>query len=96
MKKTTTIESAFAQLGTTVSGRLHKLVSLFAFPTWIIMKVSKPWLYEGHPFKENAPSLLQWYIGETKICRCFDILFWLHGSMTTIAILKVWGILARQ
>ena len=27
MKKTTTVESAFAQLGTAVSGRLHKLVS---------------------------------------------------------------------
>ncbi len=29
MKKTTTIESAFARLGTTVSGRLHKFVSFF-------------------------------------------------------------------
>ena len=30
MKKTTTIESSFARLGTTVSGRLHKFVMWFA------------------------------------------------------------------
>ena len=77
MKKTTTIESSFARLGTTVSGRLHKFVRgavkfttmllltplIFGFALWFWMLLDI--LHGGFRFITTRAILDDWKSGIT-------------------------------
>ena len=63
---------------------------LLALPTWLLMQIARPVLPVKHPWKASAPSLYNWALHETHLCRQFDVLLWMSFIMTAWLITALW------
>jgi hypothetical protein len=45
-------------------------------PTWLIVKLMRPALPNGHAWKTQMPTYRQWRHGATDLCVAFGFVFW--------------------
>jgi len=61
-----------------------------AIPTWLLMRLCKPFLPATHPFCNKHFPLRYWHETQTPLCELFDLVFWGFGISAVIIIVRNW------
>lgn len=73
--------------------------SIFALPSWLLIRISRPLLSSSHIWKHRRFGLKEWANGRTQLTREFDFVLWFYFlSLVAVLIrifvfvLKGWGL----